>query len=30
VSDLEVVGADLEEAFLEITREGRDEEEGPL
>jgi ABC-2 type transport system ATP-binding protein len=29
VSDLEVVGADLEEAFLEITREGRDEEEGP-
>ena len=30
VSDLEVVGADLEEAFLEITREGRDEEEGPV
>jgi ABC-2 type transport system ATP-binding protein len=29
VSDLEVVGADLEEAFLEITRGGRDEEEGP-
>jgi ABC-2 type transport system ATP-binding protein len=30
VSELEVVGADLEEAFLEITREGRDEEEGPV
>jgi ABC-2 type transport system ATP-binding protein len=30
VSELEVVGADLEEAFLEITRKGRDEEEGPL
>jgi ABC-2 type transport system ATP-binding protein len=29
VSDLEVVGADLEEAFLQITKEGRNEEEGP-
>jgi hypothetical protein len=29
VSDLEVVGADLEEAFLQITKEGTNEEEGP-